>query len=354
MGNCILKVDENDPSTTLTKQQFTYLYPIGKGGFGKVWKVTHRKLRQQLAMKEMSKARIVSKRSVNSVMNERRILAMVRHPLVVNMHYALQDKHNLYLVMDLKSGGDLRYHISRKKTFTEAQCKFLIACLISSLDYLHTNNIIHRDIKPENLVLDNRGYLHITDFGIARIWQPENAHETSGTPGYMAPEVLCRNNHGFAVDYFAVGVIAYELMMGRRPYTGRTRKEIRDSILAKQVQLSRTEIPGGWSPEAVDFINKLIQRKPNNRLGVNGPKEVKEHVWLRDFPWSRLLEKKLETPFSPLNGDNFDSRHVRNEWKDEAALAGISEASYSNLFQGYFFDGNQNIIFKSRPTVVDK
>ena len=93
---------------------------------------------------------------------------------------------------------------------------------------MHKNNIIHRDIKPENLVLDRKGYLRVTDLGIAREWRPDNSQDTSGTPGYMAPEVMCRQSHSYAVDYFAMGVIIYEFMLGKRPYYGRNRKEIRD------------------------------------------------------------------------------------------------------------------------------
>ena len=100
---------------------------------------------------------------------------------------------------------------------------------------MHAQNIIHRDIKPENLVFDNDGYLRLTDFGVAKILTPDNANETSGTPGYMAPEVMCRQNHGLVSDYFAIGVIAYECMMGRRPYVGRSRREIREQILTRQV-----------------------------------------------------------------------------------------------------------------------
>lgn len=111
--------------------------------------------------------------------------------------------------------------------------------MLLSLEYLHKNCILHRDIKPENLVFDEMGYLRITDLGIARVWNPENAKDTSGTPGYMAPEVMCRQNHGVAVDYFAMGVIAYECMFGKRPYQGKDRKEIRDHILAKQVQIKK-------------------------------------------------------------------------------------------------------------------
>mmetsp|Transcript_7085 Transcript_7085/g.6936 ORF Transcript_7085/g.6936 Transcript_7085/m.6936 type:complete len:194 (+) Transcript_7085:172-753(+) len=193
----------------------------------------------------MLKSRIIAKRSVNSVMNERRLLSILRHPFIVNMQYAFQDRENLYLVMDLMPGGDLRYHLSRVRKFSEEQTKFFVACLVIAFEYLHKNNIIHRDIKPENIVLDEAGYAHLTDFGIARVFQPENSNETSGTPGYMAPEVLCRQNHGFAVDYFALGVLAYEFMTGKRPYLGKDRKEIRDAILARQVQLKRSDIPEG-------------------------------------------------------------------------------------------------------------
>lgn len=111
------------------------------------------------------------------------------------------------------------------------------------------------------------------------MWTAENSSETSGTPGYMAPEVMCRQNHNIAADYFAVGVIAYECMMGRRPYVGRSRREIREHILSRQIQIKRYEIPEGWSVESADFINKTLQRKPHNRLGNNGNAEVKNHPW---------------------------------------------------------------------------
>jgi len=120
---------------------------------------------------------------------------------------------------------------------------------------------------------------------------PENASDTSGTPGYMAPEVMCRHNHGIEVDYFALGVIIYEFMTGRRPYVGKSRKEIRDQILSRQVFLRKQDVPEGWSYEAADFANRLLQRKPSNRLGANGASEVKNHVWLREFPWQKLYEK---------------------------------------------------------------
>ena len=107
------------------------------------------------------------------------------------------------------------------------------------------------------MVLDDKGYLRITDFGVAKVFQKENAAETSGTPGYMAPEVMCAQNHSFQVDYFALGVMAFEFMFGFRPYLGKSRKEIKDLVLSKQVQIKKQDIPDNWSIDAADFINKV-------------------------------------------------------------------------------------------------
>ena len=143
---------------------------------------------------------------------------------------------------------------------------------MEGLKHLGDLNIIHRDIKPENIVFENSGYCRLTDLGVAREWRSDNSSETSGTPGYMAPEVMCKQNHSFCADYFAVGIIVFELMMGRRPYQGSSRKAIRDEILAKQVTVPEN-LPG-FSKEMIDFVNKLIQRKVKNRLGYNGVAEV--------------------------------------------------------------------------------
>jgi len=188
------------------------------------------------------------------------------------MYYAFQDRENLYLVMDYLSGGDLRYHICRHRYFSEEITKFFVACLVMGLEYIHEKNIIHRDIKPENLVLEEDGYLRITDFGIARVWREDNSADTSGTPGYMAPEVMCRQKHTVSVDYFAVGVMAYECMFGRRPYVGKSRKEIRDHILQKQVQIRKHDIPSGWTTAAADFINR-VSPHIYNCVAVDDPTE---------------------------------------------------------------------------------
>ncbi|OMJ95534.1 hypothetical protein SteCoe_1137 [Stentor coeruleus] len=342
MGNAGLT--EIIKPSQLSRSDFNFQYPIGRGGFGKVWVVEFRGDHQIYAMKEMMKLRIVSKQSVNSVINEQKLLSVLRHPFLVNMKFAFQDRENLYLAMDLMKGGDLRYHINQQERLSEEQTKFFAACIVTGLEYLHVNSIIHRDIKPENLVLDNKGYLRITDFGIARIISSDNSRDTSGTPGYMAPEVLNRQRHSIAVDYFALGVIVYEFMTGRRPYLGRSRKEIKEHIMARQARLVKSQVPDGWSLEAVDFVNKLLERKPDERLGAGGPYEVKNHVWLRDFPWKQLLEKKIDSPFKPKEDVNFDPRVLAN-WKDDLDYT-IDFSTIQPLFKKYYYDWRET---KNKP-----
>ena len=163
----------------------------------------------------MQKVKVIDRKSEKAIKYERQLLQKLKHPFIVNMHCAFQDYDNLYLVMDLFKGGDLRYHISRKIRFNEYQCKFILACLMVALEYIHSQNVIHRDIKPENLVFDDNGLIHITDFGVAKVYHKNNCSETSGTPGYMAPEVMCGLSHSYSVDYYGLGVIAYEIMIGK-------------------------------------------------------------------------------------------------------------------------------------------
>ncbi|KAM3134112.1 hypothetical protein pb186bvf_013838 [Paramecium bursaria] len=220
----------------ISKQSFTFEYVIGIGGFGKVWKVDLKKSGQSYAMKEMSKALQFIFIQFNKELQLRNptLLSQLKHPYLVNMYYAFQDRENLYVVMDYMKGGDLRFHVGRMRKFNEDQTKFFLASIFMGLEYLHNNNIIHRDIKPENLVLDEKGYVRITDLGIARQMKPENSQDTSGTPGYMAPEVMCRQNHSFAVDYYALGVIGYEFMLGRVKYYFQYKNFKRDHILEDQ------------------------------------------------------------------------------------------------------------------------
>ena len=252
------------------------------------------------------------------------------------MHYAFQDYENLYLVLDLLTGGDLRYQIGHhtRKYFSEKQTKFFISCIIESLTYIHKQGIIHRDIKPENLVFDNNGYLHTTDFGISKILKKNNKHETSGTPGYMAPEVMNGQKHNGSVDFFAVGIILYELMNGKRPYVGKNRKEIKEQMMSYQVFIKKEFIPDNWSEEAADFVNRLLVRKDVYRLGYYNELEIKKHPWFKDVNFEELVNKNVQAPFLPQNfHDNYDKNYC-----EEIEVIGVDTMSRYE-----FYKRNENI-----------
>ena len=287
----------------------------------------------------MSKVKIIDRHSEKSIKGERKLLSKLHHPFIVNMYCAFQDYENLYLVMDLLSGGDLRYHLCRIRKFTEEESKFFISCLLIGLEYIHNNNIIHRDIKPENLVSDENGYIRITDFGVAKINKGGNSSETSGTPGYMAPEVLLGSDHSFPVDFFAIGVMGYEFMTGNRPYNGKNRKEIKNMVLKKQVKIEKKDTE--WSEESIDFINNCLKRKVTKRLGyIDGIKELKLHKWFKDTNWEELYNKTYMAPFIPKKIGNYDKKYCEMDERhgketQERYEKYYAQENFSNLFNGY-------------------
>ena len=297
----------------------------------------------------MSKVKIISSRSEDNIMGERKILSKIHHPFIVNMYFSFQDYDHLYLLMDLLSGGDLRYHLTHKKPciFNEIQTKFFIANIILALEYLHSQKIIHRDIKPENLVLDLNGYVRLTDFGIAIINNKnETLTESSGTAGYMAPEVMLQQGHSYSADFFALGVIGYEFMIGNRPYYGKNRKQIKDFILAHQAKIKFNNMKKGWSENSKDFINRLLQRRPVKRLGYCGIKDIKNHPWLKDIHWDILKKKKIRAPYIPKEGKEFfDKKYCEEEKTEQKYKNIININSYQHAFDNYTFI-NLNYISK--------
>jgi serine/threonine protein kinase len=310
----------------------------------------------------MSKVKIIDKNCINNIKTERNILSTLHNDFIVNMYYAFQDYSNVYLVIDYLLGGDLRYHIEKKKIFTEKETKFIISNIIIGLEYIHSKNIIHRDIKPENLIFDSFGYIRITDFGISKINEKDNSNESSGTPGYMAPEVLFFQNHSFPVDYYALGIICYELCLGKRPYLG-DREEIKEKMLNKQIELNDNELPFGWSEDFISFTNLLLEIRIEERLGSkNGSKELKKHPWIKDINWDDLTNKKIEAPFIPSNFENnFDKKYCeyleipgRETMTRYRKYLEIND--FDNIFKGYtfVFQDKNNDIFSLKDIITQK
>ena len=294
--------------------------------------------------------KILDCKNLKNIKNERDLLSQLNHPFIVNLHFSFQNTNYLYLILDLYTGGDLRYHLFHKNYFEEIQTKFIISNIILGLEYCHSNLIIHRDIKPENIILDNNGYTHITDFGIA-MQQSKNATQVSGTPAYMAPEALFGKAQTIVSDYYSLGVLTFELIFGVKPYNGKNREEIKEKVKNKEIVLNKRSknIKEKLSKESIDFISKLMQSDPNKRLGyLGGINDIKKHPWLININWKELYNFKLKAPFIPSGYNNYEVQFVTKKVKigddtEQRYEDIINSSEYKTAFNDYKYFNRYDI-----------
>ena len=251
----------NNFSFIVNSSYFTKKRIISTGSDSTLWYVKDKKFNKKLAMKQISKTKSLLENSYKDIINERELLSKINHPFLVKLHFSFQDEKYLYMITNLMRGGDLRSWYSKKVFFSERQCKFIIASLILGLEYLHSNKIIHRDLKPENILFDKKGYIHLTDFGIAKnlngLEEEKGIIDTSGSPGYMSPETIFQKKHSYPSDFFSLGVICYEMIMKKRPYIGKNRQEIKQKMASEFVQIKKSEIPNGFSQENLSKLKRV-------------------------------------------------------------------------------------------------
>nr|XP_012629633.1 serine/threonine-protein kinase 32A isoform X1 [Microcebus murinus] len=291
--------DENED---VNFDHFEILRAIGKGSFGKVCIVQKNDTKKMYAMKYMNKQKCVERNEVRNVFKELQIMQGLEHPFLVNLWYSFQDEEDMFMVVDLLLGGDLRYHLQQNVRFLEDTVKLFICELAMALDYLQCQRIIHRDIKPDNILLDEHGHVHLTDFNIAALLPRETRITTvAGTKPYMAPEMFNSRKeagYSFAVDWWSLGVTAYELLRGRRPY------HIRSSTSSKEiVHMFETAIvtyPSAWSQEMVSFLKKLLEPNPDQRFARLS--DIQNSPYMSDINWDSVLQKRLIPGFIPNKG----------------------------------------------------
>ncbi|KRX00703.1 Protein kinase-like domain [Pseudocohnilembus persalinus] len=196
-------------------------------------------------------------------------------------------------IQERSPGGDLGTLLTRKRKFTEEIARIYIAEIISALEYLHRNEIIYRDLKPENIILDKNGHIKITDFGLAKKLLNDSQTRTYlGTPAYFAPEIIMKSGHNRMVDWWTVGILLYECLVGMPPFYSRQREELFENIKTAPIK-----IPKSMSQEAKDLIKQLLNRNPKKRLGAqNDAIDIKNHIFFKDFNWDDLLDKKFQMP----------------------------------------------------------
>jgi len=294
---------------------------LGVGTFGKVWLVSHKKSGVPYALKMLNKREIIGHHQVEGVIREKNIMTSIDHPFVVNLICTFQDDRHLYMLIELVQGGELFsvIHTETRDGIPNANSRFYAACILESLAHLHHRHITYRDLKPENILIDALGYCVLVDLGFAKIVM-DKTYTLCGTPEYLAPEIILSKGHDKGVDYWAFGVLIYEMLVGRSPFYSYGTDQV--SLFKRIVQVKYSFPPGGVVNEvAQDLIQRLIVRRQSNRFGclARADMDIRDHAWFGVITTEKLLKKQIPAPWiphikDPLDASHFDSyRHVENE-----------------------------------------
>lgn len=288
-------------SEGLQMEDFNCISVLGRGHFGKVLLAEFKKTGKLYAIKALKKGDIVTRDEVDSLMCEKRIFEVInasQHPFLVNLHGCFQTSDHVCFVMAYSPGGDLMTHI-HTSIFSEKQTRFYSSCVLLGLEFLHQNKIVYRDLKLDNLLMDADGYVRIADFGLCKegMGHGDRTSTFCGTPEFLAPEVLTDNNYTRSVDWWGLGVLIYEMLVGESPFPGDDEEEVFDSIVNDDVRYPRF-----LSPESLSLIQKLLQKNPEMRLGAGeeDAAEIKRHKFFQSVDWEVLLDKRMKPPFVPV------------------------------------------------------
>ena len=301
----------------VTLNDFKILKVIGRGTFGKVCLVQYKLTKKYYAMKIMRKNVILENGQVTSTLLEKNILQNLNYQFLVGMDFCFQTQERIYFVMNFIRGGELFKHLTNCKFFPEEKAKFYSAIIGLALEYLHTHGIVYRDIKPDNILIDEDGYLKLADFGMSKMLKDqERAFSLCGTPEYFAPEIITREGHNKAADWWSYGILLYEMLYGVSPFYSKNTEKMFDLITKSDLKFPKNI---DTSEEAKDLIKKLLIKKQDLRFGSEGGfQTIKNHPFFKGFDFKALEEKKIKAPFIPtLRGSmdvtNFDSKYTSEE-----------------------------------------
>ncbi|CAG0884400.1 unnamed protein product [Cyprideis torosa] len=286
-------------STRLTDLRI--LATLGVGGFGRVQLVQlHQDNAKSFALKQMKKALIVETRQQAHIMSEKEIMMECDCEFIVKLFRTFKDRKYLYMLMETCLGGELWTILRDRGCFDDSTARFYTSCVLEAFDYLHCRSIIYRDLKPENLLLDQRGYIKLVDFGFAKKLQ--NGRKTwtfCGTPEYVAPEVIMNKGHDISADYWSLGVLMFELLTGTPPFTGTDPMRTYNIILRG---IEAIDFPRNITRNASNLIKKLCRDSPTERLGYQkgGIRDIQKHKWFDGFNWDGLRGRSIKPPIIPV------------------------------------------------------
>nr|XP_029726331.1 serine/threonine-protein kinase N isoform X8 [Aedes albopictus] len=307
-------------STGMHIDSFRLLSVLGRGHFGKVILAQYRNTGEYFAIKALKKGDIIARDEVESLLSEKRIFEVantMRHPFLVNLFACFQTEQHVCFVMEYAAGGDLMMHI-HTDVFSEPRAVFYAACVVLGLQYLHESKIIYRDLKLDNLLLDTEGYVKIADFGLCKegMGFGDRTGTFCGTPEFLAPEVLTETSYTRAVDWWGLGVLIFEMLVGESPFPGDDEEEVFDSIVNDEVRYPRF-----LSLEAIAIMRRLLRKNPERRLGSSerDAEDVKRQAFFRNIVWDDLLLRKVKPPFVPTIRSAEDVSNFDEEFTSERA-----------------------------------
>ena len=286
-------------------EDFKILKVIGRGSFGKVCLVEYLPTHEIYAMKSLKKDILIEEDQIESTILEKEILQSIDHPLLCRLIFCFQTEDRIFFVMPFLSGGELFQHLRKFKTFSEEMVKFYGAQIAIALQYLHDKNIVYRDLKPENILMNDKGYLCLADFGMAKkLKDDEKALSFCGTPEYLAPEIITGEGHDKNVDWWSLGIILYEMLCGIPPFYVENLDKMYDLIKYEEVSFPKDVY---LSEEAKDIIRKLLAKEVTDRLGYKtGLEEVKKHPFFNGLDFDLIEQQKVPAPFIPQIDNNTD------------------------------------------------
>ncbi|KAL1130716.1 hypothetical protein AAG570_011957, partial [Ranatra chinensis] len=302
----------------ISMDNFRLLSVLGRGHFGKVILSQYRNTGEYFAIKALKKGDIIARDEVESLLSEKRIFEVAnanRHPFLVNLFACFQTEAHVCFVMEYAAGGDLMMHI-HADVFPEPRAVFYAACVVLGLQYLHESNIIYRDLKLDNLLLDTEGYVKIADFGLCKegMGFGDRTGTFCGTPEFLAPEVLTETSYTRAVDWWGLGVLIFEMLVGESPFPGDDEEEVFDSIVNDEVRYPRF-----LSLEAIAIMRRLLRKNPERRLGSSerDAEDVKKQAFFRNINWEELLMRRVKPPFVPTISSVEDVSNFDEEFTSE-------------------------------------
>ncbi len=269
--------------------------------FGRIKTAKNKRTNELISLKILNKSEIIKSKQEPHITNELNILQELAHPSIISLLSANNDDKYIYLAFEFLLGGDLFTLLRVENKFSIEKAQFYAGQIVFVLDYLHSKSIIYRNLKPENILINKNGYIKISDFGLSKVIE-DRTYTMCGTPGYLAPEIILNKGYGLSVDWWAFGILLYEMICGVDPFADEDTMKIYENILERKIQFS-----SDFDDKSRSLIKHLLEPDLSKRYGnlKSGVNDIKNHPFFKSMNWDKLLRQEIEAPFIPkIKGDN--------------------------------------------------